>query len=77
MSSNNSDSSPLFAIGPIQVLSTSVSRRLLGIIIVLLGYDMIAWAAHPQTIFNSAIIFTAIGGFILFNGLYLNGVRFR
>ncbi|WP_248910918.1 hypothetical protein [Halocatena marina] len=77
MPSNNSDISPLIAIGPIQVLSTSISRRLLGIISVLIGYNLIDWAAHPQTVFVSAIIHAAIGGLILFNGLSLSGVRFR
>ncbi len=77
MSSNNSTINPLFTIGPIHVVSTSIILRLFGLILGFFGFNMIVWSVDPHTAFTGAIIFSAIGGFLLLSGLYLNGVQFQ
>lgn len=65
------------AFGPIQILSTSLSRQLLGFVLAFIGIQLIGWATDGNTGLSSAVIYTAIGTFVVFNGLYLGGVRFR
>lgn len=66
----------VFAIGPLQVISSSVKHRLLGAIIAFLGVAILLLVDATDT-FIRTIASGTPGGVMLFNGLYLNGVRFR
>ncbi len=63
--------------GPIHIISTSLSRQLLGFVLAFIGIQLISWAAAGNTVFTSTIIYAAIGGFMILNGLFLGGVRPR
>lgn len=63
--------------GPIQIINTSLSRQLLGFVLALVGIQLINWATDENTVLTSAIIYAAIGGFVILNGLFLGGVRPR
>lgn len=66
-----------FTLGPIRLIYTSPGRQLLGLVLLFIGYSIISWAADPATVARSAIVFTAVGGFVSLNGLYLGGFRPR
>lgn len=63
--------------GPIQIRSTSLIRQGLGFVLTVIGLHVLSWTVYTEPILSSAVIHTAIGAFIVFNGLYLGGVRFR
>lgn len=63
-------------IGPLQVISRSVRHRLLGAIIIVLGVAILLLTDTTHT-FIRTVTGGGSGGVILFNGLYLNGLRFR
>lgn len=63
--------------GPVQIISTSLSRQLLGFVLAFIGIQLIGWATDERTVLTSAIIYTAIGCFVILNGLFLGGVRPR
>ena len=67
--------------GPIRVIATPLGRQLLGFILAVIGAQIIGWAVESVTAGNtslpSVILYTGIGAFIILNGLYLGGVRFR
>ncbi|RBI58621.1 hypothetical protein DMJ13_26205 [halophilic archaeon] len=63
--------------GPIQLISTSLSRQLLGFLLTFVGIQLISWAFSKNTVPSSTIIYTVIGTFVILNGLYLGGVRPR
>ncbi|RRJ32817.1 hypothetical protein [Halocatena pleomorpha] len=73
---SSEESSGLFAIGPLHMLSISSRHRLAGVSIAGLGIIMLLLVSRTD-IFIAKVIWGASGGIILFNGLYLNGVRFR
>lgn len=66
----------LFAIGPLQIISSSVRHRLLGAIITFLGVAMLL-LVDPTHAFIRTVAWGASGGVMLFNGLYLTGIRFQ
>ncbi len=66
----------VFAIGPIQIISRSVKHRLLGAIVAFLGVVILLLVDATDTVIRT-VAWGAPGGVMLFNGLYLNGVRFR
>lgn len=66
----------LVAIGPLHVISSSLRHRLLGATIAVIG-GAILLLVGPANIFIVEVIWGAAGGIMLFNGLYLTGVRFQ
>ncbi len=66
----------LFSIGPLHMLSIPLRHRLFGASIAVLGVAILLVAGRTD-IFIAKVIWGASGGIILFNGLYLNGVRLR
>lgn len=73
----SSSTSPdrVFAIGPLQIISSPVKHRLLGAIVAFLSIIIFLLTNTTDT-FIRAVSWGA-SGVMLFNGLYLNGVRFR
>jgi hypothetical protein len=63
--------------GPIQIISTSLGRQLLGFVLACIGIQIIGWVVEGWPGLSSTVIHTAIGTCVIFNGLYLGGVRFR
>ena len=64
-------------LGPIQIISTPLSRQLLGFILAFIGIQLISWAVDGNTVLFSTMVYTAVGVFVILNGLYLGGVRPR
>ena len=77
MSSTGSVTRSLRKYVPIQIISTSLGHKLLGFILAFIGIQIISWVVEEGTGLSSTIFHTAIGTFVLFNGLYLGGVRFQ
>ena len=78
MPSTNSDTArSAREFGPIQIISTSLSRQLLGFVLAFIGIQLISWATDVNTVLSSTVVYTAIGAFVILNGLYLGGVRPR
>ncbi len=63
--------------GPIQIISMTLSWQLLGYVLAVIGISIISWAVDENTVPSSTIIYTALGAFVILNGLYLGGVRLR
>lgn len=66
----------LFAIGPLQLISSSLGHRLLGAIIAVIGVAILL-LVDPTHLFIRTVTWGAAGGIMLFNGLYLTGIRFQ
>jgi len=65
------------AFGPFQIISTSLIRQVLGLVLVVIGLQVVSWPLYTEPVLSSAVFHIAIGVFVIFNGLYLGGVRFR
>ena len=63
--------------GPIQTLRTSFSRQLLGLALAFIGLQLISWTIDGNTGLSSAVIYAALGTFVICNGFYLCGARPR
>jgi hypothetical protein len=81
MSSTDSATRPSRKYGPIQIISTPFGYQLLGFVVAFIGIQLISWVVDgvvtESTVLSSTVLYTAIGTFAIFNGLYLGGVRFR
>jgi membrane protein required for beta-lactamase induction len=78
MSPTDSDTRFPRKYGPVQIISTSLGRQLLGFVLAFIGISLISWVVGESLPGLSSTVFhTAIGTFAIFNGLYLGGVRFR
>jgi NhaP-type Na+/H+ or K+/H+ antiporter len=62
--------------GPIQILDATLGRQLLGLALAFVGVQLISWAVDGHAALSSAVVYTAVGTFVLCNGLYVGGVRF-
>lgn len=68
----------LFAIGSLHIISTSLRHRLTGASIAVIGVAIVLVSlVSPTSIFIAKVILGISGGIMLFNGLYLTGVRFQ
>lgn len=69
-------SGSLVAVGPLQLMSSSIRHRLIGAIIVFFSVGVLL-LADPTHIAIRSVTWGAGGGIMLFNGLYLAGIRFQ
>lgn len=74
--SSSTASDRVVAIGPLQMISSSLRHRLIGASIGFIGVAILLLVGRTD-IFLSKVIQGGAGGVILFNGLYLIGLRFR
>jgi len=65
------------AFGPIQLISTSLLRQVLGFVLAVVGLQISSWPIYAEPALASAVIHTVIGAFVTLNGVYLGGVRVR
>lgn len=65
------------AVGPVEIRPRSVTRQLCGFVLAFVGYSIVDWAASPATPLVPTVLYTALGTFVVCNGLYVGGVRFR
>ncbi|MFC6964203.1 hypothetical protein [Halocatena marina] len=73
-SSTSSDG--LVAVGPLQLMSSSIRHRLIGTIIVFISVGVLLLVDPTHTVIRS-VTWSVAGGVMLFNGLYLTGIRFQ
>lgn len=77
MPSDASAAGPRHILGPVHVINTSISRQLFGFVLAFVAVSIMGWAAAPSTPITPRVLYTAIAGLVLYNGLYVGGVRLR
>lgn len=76
MPSTDSTARPDRTFGPIRIVGTSLGCQLFGLVLAFVGLQVVSWAFWSLSL-SSTVLYTAVGAFVVFNGLYLGGVRFR
>ncbi|MFC6725778.1 hypothetical protein ACFQE1_15665 [Halobium palmae] len=77
MSSDASRSGTRLAVGPVRLVWTSLGAQLVGLCLLFVACAVLAWAADLSTPLVPTVAYSAVGGFVLLEALYLGGFRFR